>query len=42
MKKLIIIITFLFTVAALKAQSVTYEKIEKFSKEISKLQYHRC
>ena len=27
----------LFTVAALKAQSVPYEKLENFSKEISKL-----
>ncbi|CAN1548377.1 hypothetical protein MCEGE10_02062 [Flavobacteriaceae bacterium] len=39
MKKLIIIITFLFAIAALKAQSVPYERLEKFSKEISKIQF---
>jgi hypothetical protein len=39
MKKLFIIITSLFTIITLKAQDVPYEKLEKFSKEISKLQF---
>ncbi len=38
MKKLIIIITILFAVAALRAQSVPYEKLDSISNEISKLQ----
>ena len=39
MKKLSIIITLLYTVSTLKAQNVPYEKLEKFSKEISKIQF---
>ena len=33
MQKLIIIITLLFAINTLKAQSVPYERLEKFSKE---------
>lgn len=39
MKKLTIIITLLFTVSTLKAQSVPYERLEIFSKNISKKQF---
>ena len=39
MKKTFIIIILLFTVSTLKAQNVPYEKLENFSKEISKLQF---